>query len=476
MVVMKFGGTSVADAAAIGRAVRLVMAQSRPVVVVSALGGVTDALVSIANLAASGALDLALRKLDDLHARHASVAATVGDPQSRSELLGTIREEFAALDSLVRASSILREVSPRSADAVLAFGELLSSRILAAALDAAGAPAVWMDARQLLVSDGEHTHAGVLMEETAARLARLVPPLIEQGRLPVMGGFIAATREGATTTLGRGGSDYSAAVVGACLNAREIQIWTDVDGMLTGDPRVLAAPRLVRHLSFDEASELAHFGAKVLHPATIRPAMARDVPVRILNSRRPESTGTLITAALPVRDEPLAAFACRRGMTIVDVRPRPRMKRHAFAGTVLAAFERHLIEVDLITTSDGGLSLALQEHRRLDAALAELAEAADLSRRPGMALICAVGEGLRQEPGLAARLLGVLSDVHLMMVSQASAGRSLTIVVPEPQLERALERLHASFFERPARRVPRDSRVAAPATAARDAVPQEQPL
>src|SRR5205823_5980926 len=227
--------------------------------------------------------------------------------ETRARIERAVREEFAAAIGLVRALAVLREVSPRSLDAVLAIGELASSRMVAAAFVERRLPAVWIDGRAVIVTDAEHTGAVPDMTATETRAREALGPALKSGHVPVLGGFIGATLQGVTTTLGRGGSDYSAAIVGACLSAGEIQIWTDVDGMLTADPRIVEAPRLVRQLSFAEASELAYFGAKVLHPSTILPAVAKSIPVRILNSRRPEATGTLITADAPRSDGELTA-------------------------------------------------------------------------------------------------------------------------------------------------------------------------
>src|SRR4029077_15817061 len=227
--------------------------------------------------------------------RHIPVATAVAT-SSRDAVVADVRREFEELIGLVHALAVIREVSPRSHDAVLAVGELVSSRIVAAALADHRVPSVWVDARTVLVTDAEHTGAVPDLVETGERAKEHLAPAINAGTVAVLGGFIGATAHGVTSTRGRGGSDYSAAIFGACLGVDEIQIWTDVDGMLTADPRVVNDPPLVPQLSFSEASELAYFGAKVLHPSTILPAVARNIPVRILNSRRPEVKGTMITA------------------------------------------------------------------------------------------------------------------------------------------------------------------------------------
>ena len=300
-IVMKFGGTSVADADAILRLIATVREQQEraggpPVVVVSALAGVTDKLVAISRLAEEGAADHAAAELQVLLMRHVAVATGVTN-ESCEALVSAVQRAFDELMGLVHALSVLREVSTRSLDAVLSVGEAVSSQIVAAACTDHQLPARWIDARTVLVTDAEHNAAAPDMNATAERACESLNPVLDAGITPVLGGFIGATASGVTTTLGRGGSDYSAAIFGASIDAGEIQIWTDVDGMLTADPRIVEQPRVVPQLSFAEASELAYFGAKVLHPSTILPAVGQNIPVRILNSRRPRSTGTIITAS-----------------------------------------------------------------------------------------------------------------------------------------------------------------------------------
>ncbi len=266
--------------------------------VVSALARVTDALLEVARLAERGDAAAARAAVRALRLRHEEMTTLVRQPERRAELLKLLDVLFAELEGVASALAVVREVSPRSCDALVAAGELASSRIVAAALAEAGLPSRWLDARDLLVTDAAHGAASPDRAATDERLRSRVSALLQQGLVAVTGGFVGATASGVTTTLGRGGSDYSAALFGAGLAAEEIQIWTDVDGMLTADPRLVPAPRVVTHLSFAEASELAYFGAKVLHPSTILPAVGLGIPVRILNSHRPRAEGTLITASL----------------------------------------------------------------------------------------------------------------------------------------------------------------------------------
>jgi len=448
--VMKFGGTSVADPDAINRLIGIVAQQlakdaQPPVVVVSALAGVTDKLVAIAQLAEEGAGERAAAELKALLDRHVTVASAV-TTTSRDRVITEVRAEFDELIGLVHALAVLREVSPRSRDAVLAAGEVVSSRIVAAAFADRGIASAWVDARTVLVTDAEHTSAAPDMEATCARAGERLAPLVRAGKVAVLGGFIGATAAGITSTLGRGGSDYSAAIFGACLGVDEIQIWTDVDGMLTADPRIVPQPRLVPQLSFAEASELAYFGAKVLHPSTILPAVTRNIPVRILNSRRPENTGTRITGEAAAANGQLTAIACKRDVTVIDITSTRMLMAHGFLRRLFEVFERFRTAVDVVTTSEVSVSVTVDDTRRLDGILDNLHTFAEASCEREMAIICAVGENLRADPTLFGRAVTSLDRIPLRLVSQAASRRNITFVLRDADVPHAMMRLHASFF------------------------------
>lgn len=458
MVVMKFGGTSVADPAAVARLIRIVQRQRAedarlggaarrgPVVVVSALGGATDRLLGIAAEAGAGDAEGARDTLQALRARHHAVAEVIADTALRADTCDAIDAEFDELGRVVGALATLRDVSTRWLDAVAAVGEIASSRLVAAALTAAGVPATWVDARRVMVTDGEHTAAAPQMAETTQALGALVGPPLDAGRVVVMGGFVGATKDGVTTTLGRGGSDFSASIVGACLGARDIQIWTDVDGMLTADPRLVSNPQVVPELSFAEASELAYFGAKVLHPATIQPAVGQNIPVRILNSHRAEAPGTRITASSPDTTRPLTAIASKRGVTVVDITSTRMLMAHGFLRRLFEVFERAKTPVDVVTTSEVSVSVTVDDRRRLREIVSALSEFADVQCEDDMAIVCAVGEGLGREPAIVGQVLQAIGDVPLRLVSQAASRRNITFVIREADLTTALGRLHTRFF------------------------------
>jgi aspartate kinase len=451
MVVQKFGGTSVADPTAIRRLIEIVRAaQARdrrgPAVVVSAMSGVTDALLGVAASAGSDRLGDALPRIDEMRERHLAAVRELVPGSERESLSAQIADHFDQLTGIARALAVLREVSPRTLDVVAAMGELLASRIVAAALTAAGVAAEWVDARCAVVTNDEHMRATPLAAETNAALRKTVLPILDAGRVPVIGGFVGATADGHTSTLGRGGSDYSGALVGAGIDASEIQIWTDVDGMLSADPRVVKSPRLVSQLSFDEAAELAYFGAKVLHPSTILPAVERNIPVRILNSWKPEGTGTLITAAGSNGAKRLTGLASKRDVTVVDITSSRMLMAYGFLRRVFEVFERFRTPIDTVTTSEVSVSVTVDDRRHLEAIVAALSEFAEVAVEREMALLCAVGDVLRDAPELGAKVIGVLEEVPLRMISQAASRRNITVVLRQSDLPHAMERLHEEFF------------------------------
>jgi aspartate kinase len=453
MIVQKFGGTSVADPDAVRRLIAIARdTRARegrgPVLVVSAMSGVTDALLAVAASAGAARTEDALSRLRQLRERHLAAAAALTTGERAAGVASFLNHHFDELDAVARALGVLREVSNRTLDAIAASGELLNSHLIAAALEENGLPGTWVDARRVIVTDDEHTRAAPLMRETMAAMRATVVPLIQAGRVPVLGGFVGSTSDGITTTLGRGGSDYSGAIVGAGVAAREIQIWTDVDGMLTADPRMVPSPRVVPQLSFDEASELAYFGAKVLHPSTILPAVDHEIPVRIVNSRRPEGEGTLIVGR-PARAAGaggITALACKRDVTVVDITSTRMLMAYGFLRQLFEVFERFRTPVDVVTTSEVSVSVTVDDRRHLDAIQGALGEFASVSVEPEMALLCAVGDQLRGNASIAPRIMRVLEDVPLRMVSQAASRRNITLVIRQSDLAGAMQRLHQEFF------------------------------
>ena len=455
-VVMKFGGTSVCDAAAIERLCDIVRREPRsPLVVVSALAGVTDQLVTLGEIARLGESPSLSRVVGEIRTRHVDLAAEllstaelVSAAERRDSLVLALDRTCEELRALVSAVAVLRELSPRSVDAIVACGETMSSRLVAAALAAAGLAARWVDAAGVLVTDDSHGRAQPDTEATAAHVKAQVAPHVESGTIVVVGGFLGATPQGVVTTLGRGGSDYSAAIFGAALGVDEIQIWTDVDGMLTADPGIVSDAHLVPALTFAEASELAYFGAKVLHPATIQPAIASDIPVRIVNSRRADAAGTRITAHSTRESSPVAALASKRGLTVIEIASARMLMAHGFLKRLFEVFDRLETAVDVVTTSEVNVSVTIDDPGRLDQLVAELSRFAEVSTEPDMALLCVVGERLHDDPMLFPQVVSALGGIGCRMVSQSASRRNLTFVMRETELPLAMTRLHDHFFAR----------------------------
>jgi aspartate kinase len=450
MVVMKFGGSSVATAAALARVTSIVGAERRPrVVVVSALGGVTDELLALAGGAGRGDLGAALGRLEALRERHASMAAAVRNAAVRRALLADLDAGWFEVDTLVRAAALLKACAPPLADAIVAHGELASSRLVAAALADAGLPGVWVDARRVVVTDGRHQEASPIAGETAVRLVHTVRRLVDQGQVPVIGGFVGATAGGATTTLGRGGSDLSAALIAAGLGAAEVQIWTDVDGMLTADPRVFSRPRAVARLSFREASTLASFGAKVLHPSTARPAVEAGIPVRILNSRRPAGRGTLIADGTARRPDPVASIACLRDLCAFDVPLPGGADRPAALAAVYAACAGADAAVHLTAVSDASVSVVVSDGPAGDRVAVQLCGGSSATRCRGLSLVAVVGDGLASGRIAWPHVLAALEAIPLHLLSRTPGSNHVACVIDQANLALAVETLHDALFGHP---------------------------
>ena len=443
MTVMKFGGTSVESAEAITRVAGIVRARldRKPVVVVSAMGKTTNKLLAIAADAVAGELRAALGKLSELREFHLRESAGLDTDD-------IVEAHFQDLDALVKGLAVMRELTPRATDAMSAYGERVSSLIVAAMFRRCGIHTAHVDSRNLIVTDRRHTQAAPLFEETNRRLRETLVPILDHA-VVVMGGFIASNEDGVTTTLGRGGSDYTASIVGAGIGAEEIQIWTDVDGMLTADPTVIPDAHRVKVCSFTEAAELAYFGAKVLHPATVLPAIEKNIPVRILNSRRPEVEGTLIVSDPPPGTTPIRSIACKRNITLLNIVSTRMLMAHGFLRRIFEVFDRYETSVDMIATSEVSVSLTIDNTRSLAAIRTELEAFAGVSIEENLAIVCMVGENIRRCDNVSARAFAALDGIRPRMVSQGASQLNLSMVVAASDLRRAVESLHQEFFRTP---------------------------
>ncbi len=444
---MKFGGTSVADAAAFENVARIIAAENDAarLVVVSAMSGVTDSLLAAAGFAEDGSAQ-AFNSLEAVFNRHQAVATELLNDERRLEFLEQLSGAANEIASLLEKIAS-HESDPKALqDAVVSFGETLSSTLLAAVLNERGTAAQQVDARRCVITDNEHTCASPLMSETTARSQSELRPLLESGTVAVLGGFIGSTTEGATTTLGRGGSDYTAALLGAVLEVSEIQIWTDVTGVLTADPRVVPEAQTVDRLSYGEAAELAYFGAKVLHPKTIQPAIENSIPVRICNSREPEARGTFVGPESEASPRTIKAIAHKTGVTTVQISSARMLGAYGFLRALFEVFERHRTVVDVVTTSEVSVSLSLDDAGSLPAIVEELQQLGSVRVEKGRAIICVVGEGLRGTPGIAARVFSTISDINVTLISQGASSINFTFAVEEEQVKETVRRLHEEFF------------------------------
>jgi aspartate kinase len=441
---MKFGGTSVADANRLRGVAVLARerAGSGVLLVLSAFSKVTDSLFAAGRAAVAGDEAGALSLLAQVIERHRQVAAELVGAAPAPAVESAIASAEADLGAVLKGAALLRALPERSMDILAGRGELLSTAILAAYM---GAP--WIDARTVMRTDSRFGCARPLTDDIARLAAEKVLPLVGPGMIAVTQGYIGADASGAPTTLGRGGSDYSASLFGAALGASEIQIWTDVEGILTCDPRVVPAARPVELLGYDEAAELAAFGAKVLHPATILPAVELGIPVTVRNSMVPKGRFTTISRE-SASGQPVTALASRSPVTVITVRT-PRMLGGAgFLASIFEAFGRRGVSVDLVSTSEVSVSATVDGNAGVEELAADLAELGEVSIMRGRAVVALVGERLLKTPGVPAKALGALSDINVEMISLGANEINLSLVVERGQAAEAQRRLHAAFFEK----------------------------
>jgi aspartate kinase len=410
---------------------------------------VTDQLLAMARAAGSGDRDSALQLSRAVRERHYNAASELLHTSVFGEIHGELEADFDALDDLLRGISALGELTPRTTDNVLSFGERLSSKLVTAAFRSRGLKAVLVDSRECIITDAAHTRAVPKMDDTNDNLRARLRPLVEKKRVPVMGGFIGATREGVTTTIGRGGSDFSAAIVGAALDAGRIEIWTDVDGMKTTDPNLCPDALRIKSIGFEEAAELAYFGAKVLHPSTLLPAIQKNIPVLVLNSRNPQNEGTKITARAPHCRSTFKAIAAKKRITIVDVVATRMLGAHGFLKSIFDVFDRHRCAVDVVSTSEVSVSLTVDSNEAIPAIAADLEKLADVKYSGRNAIVCMVGEAIRDTAGVAAKVFSALGDINVRMISQGASEINITFVIDEGDVPEAVRRLHNVFFADP---------------------------
>lgn len=455
MIVIKFGGTSVQDAASIRSVIQIVKTklQKNPVVVVSAIAGATNQLIESAQNAVAGKKEEAITILNNLRNRHLGIAEDlIKDCGELDHINKSIDDIVTKLANLVEGVSLIGELTNRSLDMFTAQGELLSSSVIAPAMREAGLSAVWFDARQVMITDHQFASAMPNIHELTKRSRSQMVPLLNEQKIILTQGFIGSTPDGITTTLGRGGSDYSAALLGAAMDAEDIEIWTDVDGVLTTDPRIVPHAHRVKQMSFQEASELAYFGAKVLHPATIIPAVEKNIPVQVYNTRNPDFGGTLIAAKLHLSKEAqdsscvIKSIAFKKNITVLNITSSRMLLAHGFLYSIFEIFKKNKTAVDVVSTTEVSVSLTIDDLDNLGTIVHDLSAFSQVQVESGRAIVCLVGEQMRKTPGIAARTFGAIRDININMVSQGASEINLTFVIDQKDVEDVVKRLHKEFF------------------------------
>jgi aspartate kinase len=447
MIVSKFGGTSVADADAIRRLAAIMAARTdqRPLVVVSAMAGVTDALLALASAVYGGSQDEIEAAVEEMVCRHEAVAMDLLDGDMT---MATVRADAETLLASLTAAAG-RRLRPAELDHLVGHGELWSSRLVAAAMAGAGLRAAWVDIRPIMVTDDRFGRATPYVQVLNTRARECLGPLLDERMIPVTQGFIGATPDAVPTTLGRGGSDFTAALLAAALGSAKVEIWTDVDGLMTADPRIVPTARTLSAASYDEAAELATFGAKVLHPATAMPLVREGIPIVVLNSRRPELAGTIIepTAELErMGNSPIRSISWKRGITVINVRAPRMLGAYGFLRAMFEVFERHEVVVDVLASGEVSVSLTVEDRSRLEPVIRELSELGDVWIEDRRAIVSVVGIGLRTTPGLASRIFRAVPPANVEVISQGASAINMTFVVREDDGPDVVRRLHREFF------------------------------
>ncbi|MBN2443285.1 MAG: lysine-sensitive aspartokinase 3 [Spirochaetales bacterium] len=450
MVILKFGGTSVRDAEWINKALEIVKSQldRAPVMIVSAMGKTTDKLQEIAHLAEKGMREKADNIFQDLKEAHFSVIHSFLTNENLSSCLAAMDILFIELKSIIKGLSYLRECTPRSNDAILSFGELFSTTIIAHRAREIKIDTAFIDSREIIKTDDQFTHAVVDENVTHSCIRGKIKP--QKGKLTVAQGFIASTKEGITTTLGRGGSDYTASIIGAACHAEEIQIWTDVDGIMSSDPRIIPKAKTVAEISYKEAAELAYFGARVIHPSTIQPAINLGIPVLVKNTGNPQSMGTRIIANGEGKDRSiglLKAIAFKKGITIINITSYRMLLAYGFLRMIFDIFEKYKTSVDLVSTSEVSVSMTIDNTSQLESIEKDLKAAGNVSVENNLSIICLVGQGLWRDPQILSKVYGALDSIPIRMISLGASDTNLSFVVPDNEAENTIKCLHKVFFE-----------------------------
>jgi aspartate kinase len=453
MIVMKFGGTSTQDAASISNVAKIILSRlkQQPVVVISAIAQATNVLERAGTIAAEQKEEEALNSIRALIERHQTIVdSLISDKGRRKTVTEFIQSAHIELETLIHGIGILKELTPRTLDSLYCFGELLSSRIVATVLQEHNVDAEWVDTKEFMITDGNHNCAQPIFKLVEERLPEMLRPLLNRGSVPVTQGFIGVTQSGRRTTMGRESSDYSASIIGCLLKADDIQIWTDVDGVLTADPRIVANPKKVKVLTFEEAYELSYFGAKVLHPSTMLPAVERNIPIHIFNSRRPQLSGTLVANQSPDDRKFLKSVAFKRNVSLITVSPKARYSPYIFWEHIQSVLTKFNASANLTSTSEYNYSFLLDTKNEISAICHDLSEVGKVECIPSRAVVSLVGSNLRGSPDLLGRLFSAIGKTGVSMISFGASTSSFSFVIEDAAVVEIVKRIHSEFFEREA--------------------------
>lgn len=448
---MKFGGTSVADYGAITRMISIVKGKlsEKPVVVVSALSKVTDLLYKIADQAALRNRQECGQLMGELRKRHLDLASELlkGAPDLELQARGKVDGICDALESFVDAVCAVGELSPRSKAVIISNGEYLSSNIICFAMNASGIKTNFIDARRMIITDDDYLRGEPDMEEISARVPGAVLGAYEYADAVITQGFVSATSEGEPTVLGRGGSDYSASLIGMAIDAVRIEIWTDVDGVRTADPRRVQNTRCLDKISFEEAAEMAHFGAKVLHPLTIEPAVKKNIPIQVLNSMNPDGEGTSILQSSFI-DDGVKSVSCKENILVINIFSTKMINTSGFLKKVFEIFSEHKVSVDLISTSEANISVTVDASQDIKGVVEDLARFAEVYVDRDKSQVSVIGKNIINLKGLLEQTFAPLRDCKIYMISQGASYVNISFVVDRSVLNDVVQQIHRYLFEK----------------------------
>lgn len=451
MIVMKFGGTSVANYDAITRMISIVKGKlnEKPVVVVSALSKVTDLLYKIADQAALRNREECAQLLGELRKRHLDLASELlkDAPDLEHQARGKVDGICDALEAFVNAVCAVGELSPRSKAVIISNGEYLSSNIICFAMNASGIKTNFIDARRMIITDDDYLRGEPDMEEISARVPGAVLGAYEYADAVITQGFVSATKEGEPTVLGRGGSDYSASLIGMAIDAVRIEIWTDVDGVRTADPRRVQNTRCLDKISFEEAAEMAHFGAKVLHPLTIEPAVKKNIPIYVLNSMNPGGEGTAILQSSFIEDG-VKSVSCKENILVINIFSTKMINTSGFLKKVFEIFSEHKVSVDLISTSEANISVTVDASQDIKGVVEALAGFAEVYVDRDKSQVSVIGKNIINLKGLLEQTFAPLRDCKIYMISQGASYVNISFVVDRAVLNDVVQQIHRYLFEK----------------------------